>query len=81
MPTIKTTPTTTVTIAIEIPTMIVAVTVIGTVVVIVIAPATIKMIATINPPETNPLNLVPDLVIAPEMMTLSPMKMNNHFKT
>ena len=81
MPTIKTTPITIVTIEIEIPPMIVAVNAIGTVIVtvIVIAPATTATITATNPLTINPENPALDLVIAPEMMILSPMKMNNHF--
>ena len=81
MPTIKTTPITIVTIEIEIPPTIVDVNAIGIVNVtaIVIAPATTATITAINPLTINPENPALDLVIAPEMMILSPMKMNNHF--
>ena len=68
---------------IEISPMIVAVNAIGIVIgivivtVIVIVPATATMPA---PSLTSkPTNPALDLAIAPEMMTLSPMKMNNHF--
>jgi hypothetical protein len=81
MPTIKTTPITIVTIEIEILPTIVDVNAIGIVNVtaIVIAPATTATITAIKLLTINPENPALDLVIAPEMMILSPMKMNNHF--
>ena len=65
--------------------MIVAVNAIGIVIVIEIVIVTVIVIvpatATMPAPSLTikPTNPALDLVIAPEMMTLSPMKMNNHF--
>ena len=73
---------------IEISPMIVAVNAIGIVIVIVIEIVIVTVIvivpattATMPAPSLTikPTNPALDLVIAPEMMTLSPMKMNNHF--
>ena len=74
---------------IEISPMIVAVNAIGIVIVIVIeivivtviviVPATTATITAPNQLTIKPTNPALDLVIAPEMMILSPMKMNNHF--
>ena len=84
-PTIKTTQITIVSNEIEISPMIVAVNAIGIVIgivivtVIVIVPATTATITAPNQLTIKLTNPALDLVIAPEMMILSPMKMNNHF--